>query len=83
MLQIRDVQEVCIYPAGALKKEPKLLLPLAYNLDDTAKVTGLSKRTIRRFVKRGLLCPSKASRRLIFARSEIERFLKDTTFTEI
>jgi predicted DNA-binding transcriptional regulator AlpA len=60
-------------------KEPKLLVPLAYNLDETAKVTGLSKRTIRRLVQRGLLFPSKAFRRLIFARSEIERFLKETT----
>jgi len=63
----------------ALKKEPKLLLPLAYTLDEIALVTGLSKRTIRRLVKRGLLHPSKASRRWIFARVAIEKFLTETT----
>lgn len=63
----------------ALKKEPKLLLPLAYTLSEVEQVTGYSKRTLRNFVKRGLLRPSKASRRLIFSRLELERFLKETT----
>jgi hypothetical protein len=78
MLKIRYTQEVCTF-AGTLKKEPKLLLPLAYTLSEVAFVTGHGKRTIRRFVKRGLLHPSKASRRLIFFRAELERFLKETT----
>ena len=78
MLEIRYTREVCTF-AGTLKKEPKLLLPLAYTLTEVASVTGHSKRTIRRFVKRGLLHPSKASRRLIFFRAEVEKFLKDTT----
>jgi len=62
-----------------VKGEPKLLLPLAYNLADTANVTGLSTRTLRRLVKRGLLHPSRASHRLIFSRGSIEKFLAETT----
>jgi len=62
-----------------IEGEPKLLLPLAYTLGDAAQVTGLSKRTIRRLVQRGLLRPSRASQRFIFSRTEIERFLKETT----
>jgi excisionase family DNA binding protein len=78
MIQIRNAQEVCTF-AGTIKKEPKLLLPLAYTLTEAAQVTGYSKRTIRRLVKRGLLHPSKASRRWIFSRASIEKFLTETT----
>ena len=78
MLKIRYAQEVCTL-AGVIKKEPKLLLPLSYTLAEAASITGFSKRTIRRFVKRGLLRPSKASRSYVFPRAELERFLKETT----
>ncbi|HXT13056.1 MAG TPA: helix-turn-helix domain-containing protein [Candidatus Angelobacter sp.] len=78
MLKIRYAQEVCTR-AGVIKKEPRVLLPLSYTLDEAASITGYSKRTIRRFVKRGLLRPSKASRCFIFSRAELERFLKETT----
>lgn len=53
--------------------------PLAHNLTATAQITGHSTRTLRRLVKRGLLRPSKASRKFVFARREIERFLNETT----
>lgn len=53
--------------------------PLAYDLTATAQITGHSTRTLRRLVKRGLLRPSKASRKFVFARREIERFLNETT----
>jgi len=67
-------------PRGrAVETEPKLLFPLSYTLGEAAQVTGLSKRTIRRLVKRGLIRPSRASQRFIFGRNEIERFLKEST----
>jgi hypothetical protein len=78
MLKIRYAQEICTF-AGIPLKEPKWLMPLSYNLTQAALVTGYSKRTLRRFVKRGLLRPSKASQRFIFSRVEIERFLQQTT----
>lgn len=65
--------------AKSMEQEPKLLLPLSYTLRETARVTGLSTRTIRRLVQRGLLRPSRASQRFIFARTEVERFLQETT----
>jgi DNA-binding transcriptional MerR regulator len=52
---------------------------LGFNLNETSHITGFSARTIRRFVQRGLLHPVKASRRLIFTKAEIERFLEDST----
>lgn len=64
---------------GALEKEPKLLLPISFTLAEASQVTGLSKRTLRRLVKRGLLRPSRASQRFIFSRIELERFLKATS----
>ena len=52
---------------------------LSYTLAETANVTGLSERTIRRLIFRGLLRKSKATRRIVVSHSEIERFLAETT----
>jgi len=38
---------------------------------------GLSVPTMHRLVKRGLLKPNRATRHLIFLRSDLDRFLKD------
>lgn len=78
MIEIRYAQEICTFAATPLN-EPKWLMPLSYNLTQAALVTGYSKRTLRRFVKRGLLRPSKASQRFIFSRAELTRFLDHTT----
>lgn len=59
-------------PTGA---EP---LRLAYRVNETARMLGVSDKTVRRLVARGLLRPSKALRHLLIPRFEIERFLKDT-----
>ena len=77
MIYIQESKEAHFF--RALKKEPKLLLPLAYTLSEVEQVTGYSKRTIRRLVARGLLHPSKASRRWIFSRVAIEKFLAEMT----
>jgi hypothetical protein len=61
-----------ITPASRLSK-------LSFTLDESSQITSFSTRTIRRFVARGLLHPVNASRRLIFSKFEIERFLNDTT----
>lgn len=52
---------------------------LAYRLPEAANLIGLSPRTIRRLVKRGLLRPSRASQRFIFSHKELTRFLEETT----
>ena len=61
------------------KQSKKHLPKLSYTLTETAYSTGLSERTIRRLIDRGLLCKSKATRRIVVSHREIERFLSETT----
>ena len=51
---------------------------LALTREETADALGISTVTIDRLTERGLLNPSRATRRPLFAVSEIERFLKET-----
>ena len=50
---------------------------IALNTTETAKALGVSKVTVYRLWKRGLLRPSLSLRTPLFAVSEIERFLKE------
>jgi hypothetical protein len=50
---------------------------LALTTSETAAALGLDEVTIWRLCKRGLLNPNRATRRPLFAVSEIERFLKE------
>jgi len=52
---------------------------LALNRIETAQAIGQSPATVDRLTKRGLLRPSRATRRPLYAVKEIERFLKATT----
>ena len=52
---------------------------LAYTREETAKLLGVSPITIDRLAKRGLLRPSRATRRPLYSKAEIQRFLDDTT----
>lgn len=52
---------------------------LAFTTEETAAALGVKPTTIWRLCKRGLLSPNRATRRPLFAVSEIERFLKDGT----
>ena len=52
---------------------------LAFSVAETAEILGISKATVYRLIYRGLLRSSLALKRKIIARSEIERFLKDTS----
>ncbi|MBE2180196.1 MAG: helix-turn-helix domain-containing protein [Chthoniobacterales bacterium] len=51
---------------------------LAYNSDETTKLLGVTRTTLWRLCKRGLIRPSVACRRPLFSAEEIERFLRDT-----
>ena len=50
---------------------------LALTTSETAAALGIDEVTISRLCKRGLLNPNSATRRPLFAVSEIERFLKE------
>jgi hypothetical protein len=52
---------------------------LALTRTETADALGLSPVSIDRLTKRGLLRPSRATRRPIYPVWEIERFLRDTS----
>ena len=61
-----------IESTGALPK-------LAYTRTQAADALGLRPVTIDRLTKRGLLRPSRATRRPLYPVWEIERFLRDTS----
>ena len=52
---------------------------LALTRDEAAETLGISAVTIDRLTKRGLLRPSRATRRPLYPVWELERFLRDTT----
>ena len=45
--------------------------------EDRQYLGGLSVPTMHRLMKRGLLKPNRATRHLLFARTELDRFLRD------
>jgi hypothetical protein len=51
---------------------------LAYTTEETARLLGVSRVTLWRLCKRGLIRPSLALRTPLFSMTEIERFLRDT-----
>jgi excisionase family DNA binding protein len=46
----------------------------AYTIDEAAKAMGISSKSIRRLIDRGLLKKSKALQKIIIPAAEIERF---------
>ncbi len=52
---------------------------LAFSVRETAEILGVSEKSVRRLVSRGLLHSSRALRHLLIPKKEIERFLEDTT----
>lgn len=54
-------------------------LRLAYSRVETAEILGISAPSVDRLTKRGLLRPSRATRRPLYSRTEIERFLLETS----
>lgn len=60
-------------------KDGQGLPRLAYTLIETAKVLGVSYQTAFRLCQRGKLKSSSALRTKLIAKTEIERFLRDTT----
>src|SRR5690242_8160993 len=55
------------------------IVRLAFSVKETARILGVSTKTVRRLICRGLLKPSKALRHLLIPKREIERFLDHTS----
>ena len=63
-----------------IEPEQKTTVPkLALNRLEAAEAVGLSPATIDRLTARGLLRPSRATYRPIYAVTELQRFLNDTS----
>ncbi|MBU1735847.1 MAG: helix-turn-helix domain-containing protein [Verrucomicrobia bacterium] len=54
-------------------------LKLALTRDEAAQALGIAPVTIDRLTKRGLIHPSRATRRPLYPVWEIERFLRETS----
>lgn len=54
-------------------------LRLAFSRVETAEILGISAPSVDRLTKRGLLRPSRATRRPLYSKAEIERFLRETS----
>lgn len=52
---------------------------MGYTVKQTAELLGVGNETVYRLLKRGLLRSSSALRTKVIPRTEIERFLKETT----
>jgi len=62
-----------------LEPRPGGVPRLAFTLDEAAEALGLSYATLWRLLQRGLPKRSLAVRKIIIPRTELERFLKETT----
>ena len=56
---------------------------LALTRVETSQFLGLSPATVDRLAKRGLLRPSRATRRPLYALAELHRFLNETKGTPL
>jgi excisionase family DNA binding protein len=52
---------------------------LAFSVRETAQMLGMSEKTVRRLIDRKLLRASRALRHLRIAKTEIERFMEETS----
>lgn len=52
---------------------------LSYNRVEAAQILGVSCVTLDRLTARGLLRPSRATRRPLYSLEELQRFLRETT----
>lgn len=62
-------------PDNTKQHAPKLAL----TREEAGEALGISAVTVDRLAKRGLLRPSRATRRPLYSVVEVERFLKETT----
>jgi hypothetical protein len=65
------------HPESAADRQPQP--KLAYTRSEAAQILSVSPATLDRLVERGLLNPSRATRRPLFSHLELERFLRETT----
>jgi len=65
------------------RSENSSMGPLAFTRETAAAKLGISRVSLDRLVKRGLIHPSRALRRPLFPLAELKRFLDETTIGEV
>ncbi len=60
------------------KKGELKLYKLGFSRREAATMLGISPASLDRLVERGLLKPSRALRKTLFSRQELERFLRES-----
>ena len=65
------------------RSENNIMGPLAVTRARAAAMLGISRVSLDRLVKRGLIHPSRALRRPLFPLAELKRFLDETTIGEV
>ena len=63
---------------GSTNHDSPAQLRLAFSVKETAQMLGVSEKTVRRLIDRGLLHASRALRHLLIPKKEIEKFLDET-----
>jgi len=64
---------------NSLHQIKRVIPKLALTRAEAAEALGITPVTVDRLAKRGLLRPSRATRRPLYSIEEIERFLRDTS----
>lgn len=63
-----------------IPQAPNIATPrYAFTREEAAKTLGISPATIDRLTKRGLLRPSRATRRPLYSSEELQRFCREST----
>ena len=60
------------------EKKQAMPEPLVYTVEEAAAVLKISTKSVRRLLARGLLTGSKALRKILIPRQQLEAFLKAT-----
>jgi len=66
-------------PPEIMAKPQSENVRMAFSVQETAILLGVSDKTVRRLISRKLLRPSRALRHHLIPKKEIERFLDETT----
>jgi hypothetical protein len=65
------------------RSENNAMSPLAFTREHAAAMLDISKVSLDRLVKRGIIHPSRALRRPLFPLAELKRFLDETKIGEV
>ena len=69
-----------VVPLASPPSSPPITQRLAFSVSEAAQMLGVSDKTIRRLIDRKLLRASHALRHLRIPKTELDRFLKETSW---